>query len=82
MQRLLNRVANLNKRALVARYGTLHQDQTALGIGTDDFQILHGNAGRAIMSGHLLSFKDLSRILALPGRAMGTVGNGDPVGRP
>src|SRR5207249_1585786 len=58
---------------------TLDQDQASLDIGRDHLQVLRGDPLVAEMAGHLLALEDATRILAVTGRTMAAMRNGDPV---
>src|SRR5262245_17216119 len=78
-QRRLGRVAHLDPTAFSARHRAADKQKSALGIDADDLQILSGDALVAQMAGHLLAFEDLAGVLALAGRTVRTVRNGDAV---
>src|SRR3546814_2252377 len=73
MARQLHRIANHQPATLRARDRALDEDEAALDVGADDFQILLGAVARAHVASHLLVFEDAARVLALTGRTMGTV---------
>ena len=56
---------NDDAAALVTRNGALDQDQVAIGIDADDFEVLDGAAHVAHVAGHLLALEDAARRLVL-----------------
>ena len=76
----LDRILDQQPAALVAGHRALDEEKAAIEVGADDFEILLGAVLRAHMTGHLLVLEDPARILALPGRAERTVGDGNAVG--
>ena len=65
----LHCVANDDDTAVGAGHGALHQQQVALGIGLDDFQVERGDLLVAHVAGHALALEHPSRSLALADRA-------------
>src|SRR3546814_15044435 len=59
---------------------SLYKEQAALGIRTDDFQILLRALPIPHVTSHLLVLEDATGILAITRRAVGTVRNGYAVG--
>src|SRR5690606_29717921 len=55
------------------------ENQSAILVGRDHFQILRGHAGGAHVTGHLLAFENLARILTLAGGTMRAMRHGDTV---
>ena len=78
--RNLDRVLDQQPAALRAGHGALHENEAALDVGADHFQILLGAVAGAHVAGHLLVLEDSARILALAGRAVRTVRDRDAVG--
>src|SRR4051812_11052933 len=64
----LHRVLDEQPAALVAGNRALDEDEAALDVGADHFEILLGAVGGAHMAGHLLVLEDAARILTLTGR--------------
>src|SRR3546814_126833 len=61
----LHRIADEKPCTLVTGDRSLDEDQAALGVGADDFQILLRALTVAHVAGHLLVLEDLARILAV-----------------
>src|SRR5690242_4937427 len=78
-RRALRGVLHQYVGAVVTGHRADHEDQAALGVRSEDFQILRGNALDAVMTGHLLVLEGLAGILALTGRAMAAMRNRDTV---
>src|SRR6185437_5779750 len=79
--RTLRRVLHQHVGAVVTGHRADHEDQPALGVRSEDLQILRGNALDAIMTGHLLVLEGLARILALTGRTVAAMRDRDTVRR-
>src|SRR5690606_28421974 len=71
--RNLHGVLDEQPATLRARDRTLDEDEAALDVGADDFQVLLGAVLVAHVAGHLLVLEDPARILALTGRTKRTV---------
>src|SRR6185437_3368862 len=78
-RRTLCRILHQHVGAVVTGNRADHEDQAALGIGSEDFQILRRDTLNAIMAGHLLVLEGLAGILALTSRTMATMRNRDAV---
>src|SRR6516165_2524693 len=72
-RRLLDRVAQHDPTALVARHRALDVDQAALHVGHDDLEIERGDALDAQVTGHFLVLERLARVLTPAGRAVRAV---------
>src|SRR5690606_14851169 len=70
-----------NQQPAILRTGdrALHEDQPANRIGANNFQVLLSTLTVAHMAGHLLVLEDLARILAITGRTVSTVADGNAV---
>src|SRR6478735_713416 len=77
--RNLDRVLDEQPATLRAGHRALDEEQTALGVGTHDLEILLRAIAVTHLTGHLLVLENLARILALASRAERTVRNRDAV---
>src|SRR5256885_1862765 len=68
--RQLDRVADSQPAALVARDRALDEQQAADRVGANDLEVLLGAVAGAHVAGHLLVLENLARGLALAGRAV------------
>ena len=75
----LDGVTNDDPGTLGARDCALDEDETALFVGGDDFEVLGGDARLAHVAGHALALPDLARILVVTRRTVRTVRNGNAV---
>ena len=71
---MLDRVADPDPAALGSGDRAAHQNQSFFGIGRDDSEVLLGGAAVAHVAGHFLALEDLTRVLAVAGRAVGAMG--------
>src|SRR3546814_135025 len=78
--RNLHCVLNQQPGPLRTGNASLYKEQAALGIRTDDFQILLRALPIPHVTSHLLVLEDATGILAITRRAVGTVRNGYAVG--
>jgi hypothetical protein len=76
-KRDLRGIAHFNPAAFGAGHCTTDKQKSAVGIDADDLQILNRDALVTKVAGHLLTFEDFTRILALTGRTVRTVGDRD-----
>src|SRR5690606_38594405 len=76
----LDGVANQKPSVLRAGHRALDEDQAANRVGADDLEALLRALAIAHVAGHLLVLEDLARILALPGRTVGTVADRPALG--
>src|SRR5215472_9369728 len=72
-QRLFHRIAHHDPAALGAGHRALDQNEAALDVRLNDFQIQRGHPFHAHVAGHLLVLERLAGILATTGRADRTV---------
>ena len=79
MTSLFHGVANLNPAALRTRNIAPDKDQAAVGISFENFEVLGGHALSTEVTCHFLAFEDFPGVLALTGRPMRAVRNGDTV---
>src|SRR3546814_4170827 len=77
---LLDGVADGQPGALGAGDAALDEQQAALDVRADDFQVLLGPLAVAHVTGHLLVLEDAARILAVTRRTMGAVADRHAVG--
>src|SRR5690242_18180366 len=80
MARDLDGVLDDQPAALRAGHRALDEEQAALGVGADDLEVLLGPVAVAHVAGHLLVLEDAARILAVTGRTVRTVRDGNAVG--
>src|SRR5579883_880421 len=78
-QCFLDRVAQHDPTAFVARHRALDQHQAALDVGLHHFQIERGDTLDAHVPGHLLVLEGLAGVLAAAGRTVRTVRDGHAV---
>src|SRR6185312_2755430 len=79
--RKLDRVADGQPRALVSGDRALDEQEAADRVRADDLEVLLGAVTRTHVPRHLLVLEHAARILAVAGRAVRAVGDGNAVGR-